>query len=329
MPQLEVSTFVPQLVWLAITFVILYLLMARIGLPRVGGVIEARRRRIDDDLARAAQLKSEAEAVLAAYQETLAKARAEAQAAVKETTDRLAAEAAERQRQLSETLARADRRGRAADRRRKAACSRRNARHRDRGRPIGRREGDRLGRRSGQPGRGGRAGDAPSAPADGSPVRRPGVLCPSRRCDLPYRRLEADAGERLSARSIRAPSASGRSSMRRAICARRRSRRSPPISANNKQERPRPQSIITHAKEEAERIAAQSLRDLEEAPAPAATIGAGTDRAGRSESAGRDPRDRRRCRDIRFPPGHRRLARRAARRGADRRRDRRLPRQLH
>src|SRR6266446_2169270 len=79
--------------------------MARVGLPRVGGLIEARRRRIDDDLARAAQLKSEAEAVMAAYQQTLATARAEAQAAVKQTTDRLAAEAAERQRQLSQTLA--------------------------------------------------------------------------------------------------------------------------------------------------------------------------------------------------------------------------------
>jgi F-type H+-transporting ATPase subunit b len=105
-PQLEVSTFVPQMVWLAITFVILYLLMAGIGLPRVGRIIDIRRHRIDDDLARAGQLKSEAEAVLAAYQETLAKARAEAQAAVKETTDRMAAEAAERQRQLSETLTR-------------------------------------------------------------------------------------------------------------------------------------------------------------------------------------------------------------------------------
>ena len=106
MPQLEVSTFVPQLFWLAITFVVLYLLMARIGLPRVGGAIDARRRRVDDDLARAAQLKAEAEAVLAAYQETLAKARADAQAAVKETTDRMAAEAAERQRELGESLAR-------------------------------------------------------------------------------------------------------------------------------------------------------------------------------------------------------------------------------
>ena len=106
MPQLEVSTFVPQLFWLAVTFGLLFLLMAKIGLPRVSGLIEARRHRVDDDLARAAQLKSEAEAVLAAYQETLAKARAEAQAAVRETTERMAAEAAERQRQLGESLAR-------------------------------------------------------------------------------------------------------------------------------------------------------------------------------------------------------------------------------
>jgi F-type H+-transporting ATPase subunit b len=106
LPQLEVSTFLPQLVWLAITFCLLYVLMTRVGLPRVGGAIDARRRRIDDDLARAAQLKSEAEAAMAAYQQTLASARAEAQAAVKQTTDRLAAEAAERQRQLGETLAR-------------------------------------------------------------------------------------------------------------------------------------------------------------------------------------------------------------------------------
>jgi F-type H+-transporting ATPase subunit b len=105
MPQLEVSTFVPQLFWLAITFGLLFLLMAKLGLPRVAGLLEARRKRIDDDLAQAAQLKAEAEAALAAYQQSMAAARAQAQAAVKETTDRLAAEAAERQRQLNESLA--------------------------------------------------------------------------------------------------------------------------------------------------------------------------------------------------------------------------------
>ena len=105
MPQLDVTTFMPQLFWLVVTFCILLLLMAKIGLPRVSGVIEARRKRIDDDLARATQLKAEAEAVLAAYQQTLASARAQAQAAVKDATDKLAAEAAERQRQVGESLA--------------------------------------------------------------------------------------------------------------------------------------------------------------------------------------------------------------------------------
>jgi F-type H+-transporting ATPase subunit b len=74
-------------------------------LPRVGNLLEARRRRVDDDLARAAELKAEAEATLAAYQDILAKARAEAQAAVKTTSDRMAEQAAERQRQLTDALA--------------------------------------------------------------------------------------------------------------------------------------------------------------------------------------------------------------------------------
>lgn len=105
MPQLDVSTFAPQLVWLAITFIVLYLLMSKIGLPQVGAIIEARRKRLDDDLARAAEIKAEAEAVVANYQRTMADARAQAQAAIKKRTDQFAAEAAERQRQLAEALA--------------------------------------------------------------------------------------------------------------------------------------------------------------------------------------------------------------------------------
>jgi F-type H+-transporting ATPase subunit b len=105
MPQLNVETFPSQLFWLAISFVVLYILMSWIGLPRVTAAIDARRHRREDDLARAAEMKSEAEAANAAFQKTMAQARSEAQAAIKETTDRLAAEAAERQRALAGTLA--------------------------------------------------------------------------------------------------------------------------------------------------------------------------------------------------------------------------------
>ena len=104
MPQLNVPDFTPQLVWLAIWFIVLYVLMATVGLPRIKAIMDARRHRREDDLDRAARLKSEAEAASAAYQKALADARAEAQATIKATTDRMAAEAAERQRALATEL---------------------------------------------------------------------------------------------------------------------------------------------------------------------------------------------------------------------------------
>src|SRR4051794_22801890 len=105
MPHLDVATFPSQLFWLAVTFVVLYILMSWIGLPRLTAAIDARRRRREDDLARAAQLKADAEAANTAFQRTMAEARVQAQAAIKETTDRLAADAAERQRALAAALA--------------------------------------------------------------------------------------------------------------------------------------------------------------------------------------------------------------------------------
>src|ERR1700741_1941410 len=101
MPQLDYHTFAPQLVWLAISFVILYVLMSAIALPKVKAAIEGRRHHLDGDLNPAAGPKEEAEATLAAYQKTLADARAAAQETLRQTGEKLAAEAAERQRKLS------------------------------------------------------------------------------------------------------------------------------------------------------------------------------------------------------------------------------------
>lgn len=105
MPQLDPAGFVPQLFWLAVTFLVLFILMRSVAVPQVGRVIEARRQRLDGDLGRAAELKAQAEGVLAAYEKAVADARGEAQATLRRTSERLAAEAAERQRQLAAILA--------------------------------------------------------------------------------------------------------------------------------------------------------------------------------------------------------------------------------
>lgn len=105
MPQLDFSTFASQVFWLAVIFVAFYLLMAYVALPRLGALIARRKTRIEGDLDRAAQMKAEAEAVMAAYQRALADARAGAQATVKEAIDRFNAEAADRQRAAGEKLA--------------------------------------------------------------------------------------------------------------------------------------------------------------------------------------------------------------------------------
>jgi F-type H+-transporting ATPase subunit b len=104
MPQLHIPDFTPQLFWLAVWFVVLYLLMWKLALPRIAAALEARRQRREDDLARAARLKAEADAASAAYQQTLSDARVQAQATIKQTSDRLAADAAARQHALAEQL---------------------------------------------------------------------------------------------------------------------------------------------------------------------------------------------------------------------------------
>jgi len=91
-PPLDSSTFVPQLVWLALTFGLLYLLLRRLVLPRVGEVIEERRERIERDLQKAESLKVETEQALASYEQALAEARTRANALAKDMHAKLAAE---------------------------------------------------------------------------------------------------------------------------------------------------------------------------------------------------------------------------------------------
>ncbi len=91
-PPFQKDTFASQLVWLAITFVVLYLLISRIAVPRIGGIIEERAKRIEGDFAEAQRMKDGAEAALAAYEKSLADARGRAQVIGGEIRDKLQAE---------------------------------------------------------------------------------------------------------------------------------------------------------------------------------------------------------------------------------------------
>ncbi len=103
-PPFQKETFASQLAWLALTFILLYVLMAKVALPRIGGIFAARAKRIADDLAEAQRLRGDAEAALAAYQKALADARNRAQTMAGETRAALNAEADKRRKALEEAL---------------------------------------------------------------------------------------------------------------------------------------------------------------------------------------------------------------------------------
>ncbi len=105
MPQLDPAVFSSQLVWLAIFFVALYVLMARLALPRVEAVFARRNERIAGNLARAEALKSEAAAILAAYEKAIAEAKASAQAQASANAAEIARIVAAREGELGSALA--------------------------------------------------------------------------------------------------------------------------------------------------------------------------------------------------------------------------------
>ena len=103
-PPFNKETFASQLVWFVIFFVILYVLIGRFAIPRIGGIIEARRGKVEGDLAEANRLKEQSDQALKAYEKSLADARGRAQALANETRDKLNAEADDRRKALESQL---------------------------------------------------------------------------------------------------------------------------------------------------------------------------------------------------------------------------------
>ncbi len=94
MPQFEFASWPGQILWLLITFTVVYVVMARVFVPRMRHGLDTRRERIGDDMAEARRLRDEAEARAEIGRAQMAEARAQAQrtsADAKAASARLAA----------------------------------------------------------------------------------------------------------------------------------------------------------------------------------------------------------------------------------------------
>ena len=104
MPQFNPEWFASQIFWLFVTFVVLYLLMSRIALPRVAEILQERREKVSDDLAKAERLKSDAQEIYDAYEATLREAREQAQKVLREAREEIDQDHAKRHAEYSREL---------------------------------------------------------------------------------------------------------------------------------------------------------------------------------------------------------------------------------
>jgi len=104
MPQFEFAFWPGQIIWLLITFAVLYGLLSRVFLPRVRSTLDDREDRISGDIAEARRLRDLADADAKAAEAELNEARARAARVAGEAKTKASAEAAVRQGKLEAEL---------------------------------------------------------------------------------------------------------------------------------------------------------------------------------------------------------------------------------
>ena len=92
LPQMNPEFFASQIFWLVITFGLLFLVLSRVTLPKIGSGLAARKNRIDGDLNAAERSKKDASDALADYETALAQARGKALAMADENRKRIVGE---------------------------------------------------------------------------------------------------------------------------------------------------------------------------------------------------------------------------------------------
>ncbi|WP_456238860.1 F0F1 ATP synthase subunit B family protein, partial [Sandarakinorhabdus rubra] len=94
MPQFDTANFASQLFWFGVIFAVLYFVVVRPTLPKIGKVMDARETQVAGDLDRAEQARGAADAIRNAHDAAMRQARDAAQASVAAARD-AAAKAAE------------------------------------------------------------------------------------------------------------------------------------------------------------------------------------------------------------------------------------------
>jgi F-type H+-transporting ATPase subunit b len=104
MPQLNFHDFAPQLVWLLIAFVVLYLIMSKLAVPAISDTLERRQAKIQGDLDAAEKASEDTRTAVTAYQKRLADAREEARRLTRERGEADASSASAELTRLGEKL---------------------------------------------------------------------------------------------------------------------------------------------------------------------------------------------------------------------------------
>jgi len=106
LPQFETDFFAPQILWEAMTFLILLYLMAKFIIPKINKLLDQRASVIQNDLDTAARNRQESERLLAEYQKNLDALHEEATAIMTQAHKEMADHHARSIRQLEEEIQR-------------------------------------------------------------------------------------------------------------------------------------------------------------------------------------------------------------------------------
>ena len=104
MPQFDLTRFPTQIFWLVVCFAVLYFLMAKAVLPKIGATIESREHKIQADLDAAQKANDAARAAGVEQDKALAEARGQASGLIREASEAAAAQTSAKLHEVSDRL---------------------------------------------------------------------------------------------------------------------------------------------------------------------------------------------------------------------------------